>query len=103
VGRRGHCKIRGYIFFVHRTVSEVKRVKFVSDRMPYTVQRGRWFNIIVLNIHATNEKKSNVTKDSSCEEVQVQVQVYVSKYHVKVLLGDFNAKLGTEDIFNPTS
>ena len=44
-------------FFVHRIVSAVKRVEFVSDRMPYTVLRGRWFNNIVLNIHATNEKK----------------------------------------------
>jgi len=44
-------------FFVHRIISAVKRVEIVSDRMPYTVMRGRWFNNIVLNIHATNEKK----------------------------------------------
>jgi hypothetical protein len=24
------------------------------------------------------------------------------KYHTKILLGDFNAKLGKEDIFKPT-
>ena len=24
------------------------------------------------------------------------------KYHIKILLGDFNAKFGTEDIFKPT-
>jgi hypothetical protein len=41
---------------VHRIVSAVKRVEFVSDRLPYTVLRCRWFNIIVLNIQAPNEK-----------------------------------------------
>jgi hypothetical protein len=24
------------------------------------------------------------------------------KYHMKILLGDFNAKVGSEDIFKPT-
>jgi len=40
-------------FFVHhRIVSAVKRVEFVSDRVSYIVLRGRWCNIIVLNVHA---------------------------------------------------
>jgi len=47
-------------FFVHhRIVSAVKRVEFVSDRLSYIVLRGRWFNIIVLNVHATSEEKSD--------------------------------------------
>ena len=34
-------------FFVHRgTVSAVKRVEFVSDRLSYIVLRGRWRNIV---------------------------------------------------------
>jgi hypothetical protein len=36
-------------FFIHkRIMSAVKRVEFVSDRMSYMIQRGRWCNIIVL-------------------------------------------------------
>jgi len=43
-------------FFVHRRiVSAVKRVKFVSDRLSYIVLRGRWRNIIVVNVQATSE------------------------------------------------
>ena len=43
----------GTEFFVHhRTVSVVKRVQFVSDRMTYIILRGRWCNIIVLNVLA---------------------------------------------------
>jgi hypothetical protein len=45
-------------FFVYkRTVSGVKRAEFVSDRMSYTILRGRWFDIIVLSVHAPGEDK----------------------------------------------
>jgi hypothetical protein len=44
-------------FFVHkRIVSAARRVKFTSDRMSY-ILRGRWCNIIVLNVHAPCEDK----------------------------------------------
>jgi hypothetical protein len=34
-------------FFVHkRIISAVKRVEFVSDRMSYIIQRGRWCQIL---------------------------------------------------------
>jgi len=52
-------------FFVHRRiVSAVKRVEFVSDRLSYIVLRGRWRNIIVVNMHAPSEEKSEESKDS---------------------------------------
>ena len=52
-------------FFVHhRTGSAIKGVEFVSDRMSYIVLRGRWCNIIVLNVQATSEEKSDGLKYS---------------------------------------
>jgi len=52
-------------FFVHRRiVSAVNRVEFVSDRTSYIVPRGCWYNIIVLNVHASSEEKSVDSKDS---------------------------------------
>jgi len=50
-------------FFVHhRIVSAVKRAEFVSDRVPYIVLRSCWCSIIVLNVHAPSEEKSDVSK-----------------------------------------
>ena len=45
----------------------VKRVEFVSNRMSYIVLRGRWCNIIVLNVHAPSKEKSDDSKDSFYE------------------------------------
>jgi len=89
-------------FFVHRRiVSAVKRVEFVSDRLSYIVLRGRWRNIIVVNVHASSEEKSDESKDSFYEELE-QVFDHIPKYHMKMLLGDFNAKVKRENIFKPT-
>ena len=56
--------------FVHRRIaSAVKRVEFVSDRLSYIVLRGRWRNVIVVNVHAPSEEKSDVSKDSFCDEI----------------------------------
>ena len=58
------------IFVHHIIVSAVKRVDFVSDRVSYIVLRGRWFNIIVPNVHAPSDDKSDNSKDSFYEELE---------------------------------
>jgi hypothetical protein len=88
-------------FFVHRRIiSAVKRVEFVSDRMLYMTLRGRWCDIIVLNIHAPTEDKIDM-KDSFYKELECVFDKF-PKYHKKILLGDFSAKVSREDIFKPT-
>jgi len=64
--------------------------------------RGCWCNIIVLNVHAPSEDKSDESKDSFYEELE-QVFYRLPKYNMKILLGDFNAKVGRENIFKPTT
>jgi hypothetical protein len=58
-------------FFVHkRIISAVKRVEFVNDRMSYIILRGRWFHIIILNVHAPTEDKTDDVKGSFYEELE---------------------------------
>jgi hypothetical protein len=58
-------------FFLHkRIISAVKRVEFVSDRMSYIILRGCWCRIIVLNVHAATEEKSDDVKSSSYDELE---------------------------------
>jgi hypothetical protein len=82
-------------------VSAVKRLEFVSNRMAYIILRGRWCNVIVLNVHAPPEDKIYNIKDRFYEELE-QVFDKFLRNHMKILLGDFNAKVGREDIFKPT-
>jgi hypothetical protein len=84
-----------------RIISAVRRVEFVSERMSYIILRGRWCNIIVVNVRAPCEYTSDGIKDSFYEEIGCAFDQFPS-YDMKILLGDFNAKVGSEDIFKPT-
>jgi hypothetical protein len=63
--RKRKSSVGNRIFVHHRTVSSVKRVEFVSDRMSYIDLKGRLCNNIALNVHAPMEEKSGYSKDSS--------------------------------------
>jgi hypothetical protein len=69
-------------FFIHQIIgSSIKRVKFISDRMPYVTLRGRWCDI-AQNVHAPTEDKSDETKDSFYEELERIIGQF-AKNHVK--------------------
>jgi hypothetical protein len=89
-------------FFVHkRIVSAVRRAEFISDRMSCIILRGRWCNIIILNVHARCEDKGDDEKDSFYEELG-GVFGQFPRYDMKIILGGFNAKVGGDNIFKPT-
>jgi exonuclease III len=87
-------------FFLHnRIISAVMRVEFVSDRMSYIIMKGRLCDTILLNVHAPTEDKDEDIKGSFYKELE-QVFDQFPRYHMKILVGEFNAKVG-EDIFEP--
>ena len=99
----GHLDtVRAGYFVQHRIVSAFKGVEFVSDRMLYVVLRGYWYNIFVFIVRAPSEEKSDDSKDSFCEELEQIFFYHFPKYLMKILLGEFNAKVGREDIFKST-
>jgi hypothetical protein len=67
--------------------------------MSYIVLRGHWY-IIVPNTRAPTEEKWWF-KGQFLRGITAGVRP-LSKHHVKILLGDFNAKLGREDNFKLT-
>jgi len=52
-------------------------------------------------VHAPSEEKSDDSKDSFYKELE-KVFDHFPKYHMKILLGDFNTKVGKENILKPT-
>jgi hypothetical protein len=55
--------------------------------------------IAVLNVRAPSDKKG----DDSNDAVYDKLFDHFPKHHMKILLGDFNSKLGREYIFKPTN
>jgi hypothetical protein len=51
-------------------------------------------------VHAQTEDKCDDTKDSFYGEVERAFDQF-PKHHIQMLQGDFNAKVGREDIFKP--
>jgi hypothetical protein len=70
--------------------------------MSYIILRGRWCNIIVLNLHVPCEDKGVDVKDSFFEELG-RVFDQFPRYDMKIILGDFNAKVGREISSNQRS
>jgi exonuclease III len=52
-------------------------------------------------VHTPSKDKSDDSKESFYEELE-QVFKHFPKYYIKIIMGDFNVKLGGEDIFKPT-
>jgi hypothetical protein len=69
--------------------------------MSYIILRGRWCDIIVTNVHAPTEDKIDYIRDRFYEELEHVLDRF-PKYHMKILLEGFNAKVGRKDIFKPT-
>jgi hypothetical protein len=67
----------------NRIISAVVMVKFFSDRMSYIILNDRWYDIIVLNVHAPTEDKDD-KKASFYEELELVFEQF-SMYHMKIL------------------
>jgi exonuclease III len=52
-------------------------------------------------MHMHQPRRKVIIQNSFYEELQ-QVSEHFPQYHMKILVGDFNAKLRREDIFNLT-
>jgi hypothetical protein len=65
----------------------------------YIILRGLC-GITVSNVHAPTEDKMNGMKDRLYKVLE-RVFHKFPKYHLKIMIGDFTAKVGRENIFKP--
>jgi hypothetical protein len=66
------------------------------------ILRGHRYDIVVLNVHAPTEDKTDDLKDRFYEQPESVLDKF-PKYHMNIMLVDFNAKVGNKVIFKPTN
>jgi hypothetical protein len=57
----------------------------------YITLKAHWCDIIVLNVHAPTEDKDDIIKGSFYKELE-QVFDQFPRYHMKIFMGNFNAR-----------
>ncbi|XP_039297864.1 uncharacterized protein LOC120354582, partial [Nilaparvata lugens] len=89
-------------FLVHKNFKDkVIGFKAINERICLLRIKEKFFNISLICVHApTNEADGN-NKDQFYEKLE-NVYKDTPEYDVKIILGDFNAKLGREQCYRPT-
>ncbi|XP_060665604.1 craniofacial development protein 2-like [Drosophila nasuta] len=73
----------------------------VSERLATIRVKARFFNLSIICAHAPTEEKDDAVKDAFYARLE-DTYDRCPNHDVKIILGDFNAKIGRERIFDRT-
>lgn len=85
----------------HKIIDKVIGFRPENERLCSMRIRGKMFNITFINAHAPTEDSEECDKDSFYENLE-KLYDHAPRHDVKIVLGDFNAKIGKEKAFRPT-
>ena len=72
--------------------------KAINDRLCTLRMRGKFFNISLINVHAPTEDKEEEEKDLFYGRLARTIDA-CPRHDLKIILGDFNAKVGREPMY----
>lgn len=84
-----------------KLLPNVKRFEAISDRICHLKLKCKWYNLVITNGYAPTEDKNEVIMNELYERLDTVCDL-LSNSMVKILLGDFNAKIGQEPFFSLT-
>ncbi|XP_050337803.1 craniofacial development protein 2-like [Bactrocera neohumeralis] len=100
----GHIKERKFgVGFVvgERLRRRVLSFTAMNERLATIRIKARFFNISLICAHAPTEEKDDVTKDAFYECLE-RTYEGCPRHDVKIVLGDFNERVGKEGVFGTT-
>jgi exonuclease III len=72
--------------------------KIINERISYFRLKAKWFSCTLINAHAPTNQKTEEVKEELYNLLQQNINQTVNS-DIKIILGDFNAKVGKEDIY----
>ena len=79
----------------------VKDFQIINERMCYLRLKAKWFSCTLINVHAPTNEKMEEVKEEFYNLLEQNIN-QIANSDIKIPLGDFNAKVGKEDIRKPT-
>lgn len=73
----------------------------VDERMCVLRLKGRFKNYSIINVHAPHNEADDADKDAYYEKLG-KTYHELPAHDIKLVIGDFNAKVGKEEVFRPT-
>jgi len=64
--------------------------------------KAKWFSCTLINVHAPTNKKMEEIKEEFYNLLEQNIN-QISRSDIKIILGDFNADIGKESIYKPTT
>jgi len=80
----------------------VKDFKIINERICRLRLKAKWFSCTPINAHAPTNEKTEEIKEEFYSLLQHNTN-QLARSDIKIILGDFNAKVGKESIYKPTT
>jgi hypothetical protein len=75
-------------------------VEAADERICSLRMRGKFSNFTVILVHAPNREKNKLVEDSLYDKLN-QIYQRIPAHDTKIIVGNFNTKIGREGIFKP--
>lgn len=84
-----------------KILPRVKKFKAVNDRISFIELECQWFKVVLINGHAPTKDREEDVKNIFYENLDNVCDLKPTS-KVKILLRDFNAKIGQDIIYRPS-
>jgi exonuclease III len=79
----------------------IKVFKITNERICYLRLKAKWYSCTLINEHAPRNEKMEEVKEEFHNLLEQNIN-QIANSDIKIILGDFNAKIGEEDIYKCT-